>query len=100
MKLIEKTISAHQVWGFQKDIAVIFSYRSPSGMLKRYRDFCDRNKSFFEPHKPYLDFEDSSYIYDIYCFAYYFENRGLLESGTRSLRFKDDLKRLKEVYVT
>lgn len=37
-------------------------------------------------------------LYDILCFAYYFENKDLLESGTRSITFKQDLPRLREAY--
>ena len=35
---------------------------------------------------------------DVYCFAFYFENRGLLDAGSRSIKFQDDVERLKEVY--
>lgn len=39
-------------------------------------------------------------IYQIIIyFDYYFENNDLLEAGTRSIRFKQELPRLREVYL-
>ena len=37
-------------------------------------------------------------LYNVICFAFYFENKDLLEAGTRSIKFADELPRLKEVY--
>ena len=88
----------HQVWVYQKDIVDIFGYKSPSGLLKKFRDFCDTHPSFFSPHKPYMLHDKSLIQYDVYCFAFYFENRGLLDAGSRSIKFQDDVDRLKEVY--
>lgn len=93
-----KVRTLHQVWIFQKDVSDIFNYKSPSGLLKRFREFSDKHPNFFLPHKPYL-MQDSSLIqYDVFCFAFYYENRGLLEAGSRSIKFQDDIERLKEVY--
>ena len=87
-----------QVWAFPKDIAKIFGYKSPTKLLTAFRQFCDERPNFFYPYKPYQETEGVGKIYNVICFAYYFENRQLLDAGTRSLQFEDDLERLKEIY--
>lgn len=100
MQLVESK-PINQVWAYNNDIAEIFNYKSPATMLKQYREFCDRNPSYFKPHKPYLKFQGKTMVYDVFCFAFYFENRDLLEIGSRSMlvSFQEDLERIKEVYA-
>lgn len=89
----------NQVYAYQKDIALIFGYKHPQRLLKAFRDICDERPSYFFPiTKPYVRDGDSGASYNIYAFAHYFENRGLLDAGSRSLNFREDLQRLKEVY--
>lgn len=87
-----------QQWAMAKDIGRILGYKQPSLLLKRFREFADKNPNYFAPHKPYLKIQGMDTVYDILCFAFYFENRDLLDAGTRSLNFKKDLPRLREVY--
>lgn len=99
MQLVE-TKPINQVWANNNDIADIFNYKSPATILKKYRGFCDKNPIYFKPHKPYLKFHGKQW-YTIFCFAFYFENRDLLEIGSRSMQvsFQKDLERIKKVYA-
>lgn len=87
-----------QQFAFTKDIASIFGYKDPVKLLKGFREYADSHPSAFNPYKPYVKNRGMDTLYDIVCFAFYFENRDLLDSGTRSITFKQELPRLKEVY--
>lgn len=87
-----------QQFAFTKDIARIFGYKDPVKLLKGFRDYVDDHPAAFNPYKPYVKNQGMDTLYDIVCFAFYFENRDLLDSGTRSITFKQELPRLKEVY--
>lgn len=67
-------------------------------MLRRYRNFCNARPNYFAPRKPYNEHEGSLTVYDVLCFAHYFENRSMLDAGSKSLDFKKDLPRLREAY--
>lgn len=92
-----RTQSQH--WATRKDIARIFCYKDPTRLLKDFREYADEHPKAFDPHKPYIKNAGMDTLYDIISFAYYFENRDLLEADTRSLSFKKDLPRLREVYL-
>ena len=82
----------------RKTIAEIFDYKNPTSLLKKFRDIADEQPSVFKPYKPYIRNNGMDTLYNIICFAFYFENKDLLESGTRSIKLADELSRLKEVY--
>ena len=79
-----------------KGIAEIFSYKHPSRLLQRFKTFADENEGYFHPVKPYIKNQGISTMYNIYAFAHFFEDMDLVEIGRGD--FKEDLKRLKEVY--
>lgn len=87
-----------QLYGFAKDISKLFGYKDPTKLLKDFRKYADENKSAFHPYKPYIKNQGMDNLYSIVCFAFYFENRDLLEAGTRSITFKKELPRLRKVY--
>ena len=87
-----------QMYAFPKDIGLLFGRKAPSRLLSSFRKFCDSRPNYFHPIRPYVDMEGSGTQYNVLSFGHYFEHRDLLDSGTRSLNFKDDLERLKEVY--
>lgn len=92
-----KTVPQH--WARPKEVGRIVGYKDPSKLLKSFREFCEKRPNFFSPHKPFIKNEGMDISYDILCFAFYFENRNLLDAGSRSLNFQKDLIRLKEVYL-
>lgn len=85
-----------QYWAYRKDIINVFGYKNPTELLRRFKEFCEARPNYFNPCTPFLEEGDTQY--NLYCFAHYYENRGLLDAGTRSLKFKDDLPRLIEAY--
>lgn len=87
-----------QKYAFSKDIGRIFNYKDPAKLLKGFREYADANPNAFKPYRPYIKNHGMDTLYDIICFAYYFENKDLLDAGTRSISFKHELPRLKEVY--
>lgn len=88
-----------QKYAFHKGIAEIFGYKSPGRMLKDFRDFVDGNPNYFKPIKrPYVKNKGLHTMYSIYAFAFYFENKDLVDAGSRSISFKKELENLKEVY--
>ena len=82
----------------RKTIAEIFDYKNPSSLLKTFREIADEQPHVFKPYKPYVKNKGMDTLYNVICFAFYFENKDLLEAGTRSIKFADELPRLKEVY--
>lgn len=90
--------SKTQQYASRKEIARIFCYKDPTKLLRDFREYADDHTQSFYPYRPYIKNHGMDTLYDIICFAYYFENRDLLESGTRSITFKQELPRLKEVY--
>lgn len=97
MTVVQVKTKAQQ-YATRKDIARIFCYKDPTRLLKDFRNHADENESKFYPYKPYIKNHGMDTLYDIICFAYYFENKDLLDAGTRSISFKEELPRLKEVY--
>ncbi|MGE7366070.1 hypothetical protein ACQKKE_05425 [Desemzia incerta] len=97
MEVLQTKIKTQQ-YAFTKDVGRIFGYKDPVKLLKSFRDYADGHPNVFRPYKPYIKNRGMDTLYDIICFAYYFENRDLLESETRSVSFKNELPRLKEVY--
>lgn len=97
MNIIKATFTP-QYWALPKDIALIFGYKSPTKLLTSFRAFCDGRPNYFNPTKPYKAEEGTKTLYNIYAFAHYFENRELLDAGSRSIKFDDDLPRLIQAY--
>lgn len=87
-----------QQYASRKNIAKIFDYKDPTKLLRGFRDLVDNNPSMFHPYKPYIKNNGLDTLYSIICFAYFFEFKDLLEAGTRSISFKKELPRLKEIY--
>lgn len=94
LTVVKKT----QQYASRKDIGRIFGYADPTRLLKAFRDYADADKDVFFPRKPYIKQSGMDTIYDIVCFAYFIENKDLLEAGTRSVSFKEELPRLREAY--
>lgn len=91
-------VNKTQQYAMRKDIAKIFGYKDPGRLLKGFRDYADANPGAFKPHTPYVSNTGMEPLYDILCFAYYFENRDLLDAGSKSISFKAELPRLREAY--
>lgn len=91
-------VTKRQLYAKRSDIAVVFGYKNPNDLLKRFREYADDNPSVFVPYKPYIKNSGMDTLYNITCFGYFFENKDLLEAGTRSISFKKELPKLKEVY--
>lgn len=86
-----------QYWAYPKDLSIMFGYKNLAGMLKDFRGFAKSRPNYFSPVKPFIE-GDGDTRYNVFAFAHYFENRALLNAGTRSLSFKKDLPRLIEAY--
>ncbi|MGX7091217.1 hypothetical protein [Hutsoniella sourekii] len=93
---IVKVFKSPSYWLYPGDLGDIISRKQPTKILRAFREFCDNNPHYFYPCKPYRD--EGKTQYNIYCFLHYFENEGLLEAGTRSLSFEEDLPRLMRAY--
>lgn len=88
-----------QRWAMAKDIGIIFGYKAPAKLLKGFRDFADNHPNYFSPYKPYLKQSGLDTTYEIICFAFYYENKDLLDAGSRSVKFNSqEIARLKEAY--
>lgn len=87
-----------QQYATPKSIGYIFCRKNPSTLLKNFREYAEKHPKTFYPHKPFIKNNGMDTLYDIMAFAFYFENRDLLESGTRSISFKEELPRLRQVY--
>lgn len=97
MQLLQAKTKTQQ-FATPKEIARIFCYKNPSTLLKHFREYAAEHPKAFYPHKPFIKNRGMDTLYDIVAFGYYFENKDLLEAGTRSISFKEELPRLREVY--
>lgn len=97
MEIIKAKIKTQQ-YASRKEIARIFCYKDPSKLLKGFKEYADGHPNAFYPYKPYIKNYGMDTLYDIICFAFYFENKDLLDADTRSISFREELPRLKEVY--
>ena len=97
MQLLQAKTKTQQ-FATPKEIARIFCYKNPSTLLKHFREYAAEHPKAFYPHKPFIKNKGMDTLYDIVAFGYYFENKDLLEAGTRSISFQEELPRLREVY--
>lgn len=97
MQLLQAKTKTQQ-FATRKDIARIFCYKDPTRLLQSFREYAESNPKAFYPHKPFIKNKGMDTLYDIVAFGYYFENKDLLEAGTRSISFQEELPRLREVY--
>lgn len=88
-----------QVFATRNNIGDIFGRKDPSKLLRGFKKYADENWNKFHPHTPYIKNEGVDTLYNIICFAFYLENKDLLEAGTRSIKFKQEYPRLKEAYT-
>lgn len=96
---IVKPIEIPSPWLFRKDAGELVKLKNPSTMLKRFREFSDKNPSYFKGFKPYLKFDGSDIQYNLYCLVHYYENRYFLDRGVRSIKFdRSEAKRIRETY--
>lgn len=97
---IIKVRPAMQLWLYPKDVAKLIGRKvtATSEFLREFREFCEKRPNYFNPVKPIQQDVDRDKQYNYFALLHFYENRELLMAGTRSLKFKDDLPRLKEAY--
>ena len=95
---IVHSVKRGQTYALPKDLSIIFGRKSLDKLLKAFREYADGNESKFYPYKPYIKQQGLDTLYNIVSFAFYLENKDLLEAGTRSITFEDERERLEEVY--
>ena len=95
-----KPIKVLSPWLFNKDAGKLVGLKNPSVLLKNFREFSDKNPSYFKGFKPYLKFDGHDTQYNLYCFVHYYENRYFLDQGVRSIKFdRSEAKRIRETYL-
>lgn len=89
-----------QAWLYPRHVAVLIGAKATktSNFLRDFEAFVAKRPNYFNPVKPMITGEGRDAMYNFYAIAHYHENKDLLDAGTRSLNFKEDLKRLKEAY--
>ncbi|MGF3113731.1 hypothetical protein [Facklamia sp. P9177] len=97
---IVKVRSVIQMWIYPKDVQRLIGKKQTSTyyFLKDFREFCKDRPNYFNPVKPIQSDLNSDVQYNYYAIVHFFENRELLMAGTRSIKFENDLERLKEAY--
>lgn len=86
-----------QIYALPKDIALLIGMKSSSRFLRDFRKFCDDNPKHFGIQRPYLAIDGNDTVYNIFCFLHWYEYRSALDAGARSIKFEDDLPRIKEL---
>lgn len=79
-----------------KDFKRMINRKNISALLKDFRDFVDRNPNYYYPFQGYIKWNNESQ-YEIFPLIHYYMNKHLLDANTRSIKFKDDLKRVKDM---
>ena len=98
MQLIVKPVS--QLYGFATDCGTMVGRKVPAPLLKRFRAFVDKNPRYYKmiTKTPYKKVVKEETQYHLICFLHYFENRELLDSGSRSVKLEDDIEGLKVTF--
>lgn len=94
---IVKVRSINPVYAYPKDLKAIVQKTNISNLLRDFRNFVDSHPNYFFPYRGYHKDQGRDTVYDIYPFLHYYENEHLLEAGSRSIDFKSDLPRIKEM---
>ena len=83
------------MWLYPKDVQWLIGRKKTATFefLKEFKNFVEKRPNYFNPVKPIVDGQ-----YNCLALMHFYENRNLLNAGSRSLNFKEDLPRLKEVY--
>lgn len=97
MQLVQATRMTQQ-YASRKDIAKIFGYADPTRLLQAFRKVADEQSNLFHPYTPYIKNAGMDTMYNVICFAYYFEFKDVVETRSRITSFNKELPRLKEVY--
>ena len=97
MQVVKPRVISQQ-YASRKDIGKIFGYKDPTRLLQGFRAIADEHPSMFAPYTPYIKNAGMDTMYNVVCFAYYFEFKDVIETRSRITSFKKELPRLKEIY--
>lgn len=92
-----KIRAMHSPYAYAKDIKQLINQKNVSVFLKDFREFVDENPNYFSPYRGYHYADKKDRLYDIYPILWYHENKSFANAGSRTVNFKDDLGRLKEM---
>lgn len=95
-----KTLEIPPIWLDAGNIKQLINRKNPSELLKSFREFVKHNPSYFGDTRPLLDIEGATLQYNFYAFVHFYENRDLLEAGSRSVKFdREEARRIRESYL-
>ncbi|WP_314180781.1 hypothetical protein [Abiotrophia defectiva] len=83
--LFAETKKVPSTWGTRGNVAHIMNYKNPNERLERFRKFVDDNPDFFKWFKKPYQWNGKGYEYMLVPVIFYWENRDLLDSGSRSV---------------
>lgn len=81
----------------KKDLEALLNYSNLSAILKSFRKFVDENPKYYYPYEGYYKISGKDFVYDILPVYHYKRYQHLLDAGTRSITFKNEVPRLKEL---
>lgn len=87
-----------QKFGFKKDVERMMGYKDLWEYLREFVAFADANPKTFYPLTPYIKHDKKTRQYNLLAYAFYHENKDLLDAGTRSIKLADELPRLRAAY--
>lgn len=94
---IVKVRAMHSPYVYAKDIKVLINQKNVSNFLRDFREFVDENPNYFSPYRGYHKRTGKDSLYDVLPIIWYHENKSFANAGSRTVSFKQDLPRLKEL---
>lgn len=94
---IVKVRAMHSPYVYAKDIKVLINQKNVSNFLRDFREFVDENPTYFSPYRGYHKTDSKDALYDVLPIIWYHENKSFANAGSRTVTFKQDLPRLKEL---
>ncbi|WP_419986205.1 hypothetical protein [Aerococcus viridans] len=94
---VVKVRAMHSPYVYAKDIKVLINQKNVSNFLRDFREFVDENPSYFSPYRGYHKRSGKDSLYDVIPILWFNENKEFATAGSRTVTFKQDLPRLKEI---
>lgn len=94
---VVKVRAMHSPYVYAKDIKVLINQKNVSNFLRDFREFVDENPSYFSPYRGYHKRTGKDALYDVIPILWFNENKEFATAGSRTVTFKQDLPRLKEL---
>lgn len=90
-------IEINQMRLYKRHIAKLTGQARGGPLAKEFTNFVKSRPSYFGKWKPLIEGDGLDPQYDLVCFIHWYDNRALLNAGSRHISFERDLPRIIEM---